>query len=559
MSIHEGLPPRDPGEAVALDLEILRAKPRQIHRPYGEFGLLTLSTGKDTWIIREAAQVEKALSHIRRARWVFHNASFDVRHLRRWAEVTPRQADHFWDTFLVEKILYGGWYGSFRLADLSRRHLGRLLEKETRKEFATASSMTPEMVRYALQDAPATLEIYKRQKKLMQADPLSLKVWEQIDAPAFWATLDFQGIYLDQKRLLALADAWQAEADELKFKLRFNPGSPKQVLQVLRRAGIPVPDTEEKTLLSYRESPLVAQVLKYREVSKRASTYGRNLLDFVEEDGRIYSEFHTIGAETGRTSCSDPNLQNQIKTDEYRACYRAARGSRMIKADYGSQEMRLSAQLSGDPELRRAFEIGEDIYTYVIRRVRNNSSIQRTDEKARRLGKDLALGLDYGLSEYGLSKNAGISLLAARSLISEYFHKFPDMKRYLDNLWGRAQVDLYVRTPGGRKVWINPYSHQARNNAYNAPMQGGGADMIKLALSRLHAQKKNREDFPIIGPIHDEILAEAPTRQARSLAGKITEAMLWAYQNLCPDVSTRGAVQVQVGPSWANHEERRKK
>ena len=231
MNIQQTLPPTIRYGTVALDLEIYRMNPRQLHRPSGEFACLSISDGENVWMIERAAQVEKALHRIRGCRWVFHNADFDLRHLRRWAEVPVRAVEMFWDTFLVEKLLWGGWYNSFGLRDLGRRYLNLYLSKESRDEFPKATEMTPDMRTYAARDPYVTWQIYQKQRPLLEGDAGSKYVWENIDGPALWAFIAFRGITLNVNKWRALAQKWENISQEIAAKYSgTNLNAPGQVV-----------------------------------------------------------------------------------------------------------------------------------------------------------------------------------------------------------------------------------------------------------------------------------------------------------------------------------------
>jgi DNA polymerase-1 len=559
MKIVEGLPPRQHYGSVALDLEIFNGNRLQLHRPYGDFACLGISDGKTVWLITRAADVEKALQRVSRARWYVHNGSFDLRHLRRWADIPVRSGEAFRDTFLVERLLWGGYYDHASLADVARRYLRVRLEKDTREEFIRNKNglLTEDMKAYAAKDPYVTWKIGQIQDKLLSEDGLSEKVWNEIDGPFLWASLVFKGIHLDKKRWLRQARDYEEKAIAIQAKYECNLNAPAQVRAMLKENGVSVPNTQENTLLPFADHPIVKELLEYREAAKRAGTYGDNVLSYLEKDNRIYCEFITIGAETGRTACRDLNLQNQPKEEGYRACYIAVPGNRMVIADYGSQEMRIAAQFAAllgfmDSGLLKAFEQGEDVYTYVIRKVRNNPNIQKSNKSERALGKSLGLGLNYGLTAYGLAQRVpGMTEPQAAQIVQEYFLHFPEMRAYINEANREGQEFGFVRTLAGRRVWVNPYSHQASNNRVNSKIQGSGADQIKLAIAKLHAQYGDH-DFPVIGPIHDEILAETSERKVEKLARDVNQAMLDAFVSLCPDVSTKGLVDLSIGKSWAD-------
>lgn len=551
MKIVEGLPPKTT-QPVAIDLEIFGANSRQLHRPAGTLALMSISNGETTWLLEKASQVEMALERLANAPLIFHNASFDVRHLRRWGYVPPRSAHLFRDTLLLERILFGGWYDEFDLAALARRYLQQVMSKEVRKKFEGGEIVTQDMKDYAALDAYTTWHIHNEQMKHpLMAD--AWKVWERIDAPAFWATLDFRGFKIDRKRWLALAEANQTKAEEIASTLGFNPGSPVQVKAALLKRRIRVENTRELSLQEFADDPVVQQILAYREAAKRASTYGSSFIkDFVEEDDRVYSEYVTVKAETGRMASSGPNMQNQPREATYRSCFIVDAKNSLLIADYSQQEPRIAAALSGDVELLRAFESGEDVHLTAARAIYHDPDMKKDDPR-RKIAKSLNLGLTYGLTASGLSTRTGLPLDECEKLVKNYFHRFAGLKRWIDGSRKEASRLGYVSTVSGRKVWMNPYSRQWMNNAINAPIQGSAADVTKLALANLHlAHKKDSDNFPVVGVVHDEIILEVPTKEVKPKSKLLVACMESAFESLVPQVSRRGLVDVSVGKNWAD-------
>lgn len=559
MKVVYDLPPKTRYDSFALDLEIFRARKEQLHRPYGDFASLGISDGKTVWMIEDVRQVEKALARIQGCRWIFHNAGFDLRHLRRWADVPcPKHMDLFWDTMLVERLLYGGWYSSFGLRDLARRRLQLKLDKETRDEYSKAKELTAQMRAYAAKDPWVTHRIFQQQIKELEADQPSVSCWQTVDAPFLWASLDFSGIMLDKVKWKKLADDYQAKADRISDELGFNPNSVPQVKAALAKAGLHPADTEEKTLLLLGDNKLVKAILDYREAAKRAGTYGDNVLAMVEDDGRIYTNIKVIGAETGRTASEGPNIQNQPNEEQYRSCYIAPRGWRFFSADYSKQEPCILAQISRDPVLLELLEQGENIYVEVSSTVyqRQVAELDERGHKSKEYkhGKALFLGLGYGLTAKGLAVQTGLPLNFCETMIQRFFTRMRGIRQYIDRYRALGQEDGYVRTLGGRRIWLNWYSYQAGNNAINGPMQGTGADMIKLSINKLHAnflRGDYGDKFPVIAPIHDEIIADAPAKLAKRVARDIQTAMEASFHHFCPDVRAKHIAEVSIGQSWA--------
>jgi len=231
MKIIQGLPRAvKAGERVGLDVELFKPEEGRLHRPTGMFACLSIAV-KDgpstytTYQIRDASDVGRVLQKLGRATWVLHNGLFDIRQMRRWATVPKRQSI---DTMILERDLFGGWYDSFALDDVTRRWLGQYLDKSVRKQFLVQDELTPAMSKYAALDALTTLRVAEKQLEYAKerGDPLHC-YWE-IDEPAMWAILDMPPIKIDVDGWLKLAERMDMQVKSIKEKLGFNPGSPKQ-------------------------------------------------------------------------------------------------------------------------------------------------------------------------------------------------------------------------------------------------------------------------------------------------------------------------------------------
>ena len=552
MKIVEGIPPKGKYDIVAIDLEVVGAKRNQLHRPYGEFALASIAVGKEVYVIRKLSDLEKALMRVDNAMWVFQNANFDVPHIRRWVDIDDRPIDKFWDTLIVERILYNGYYDDFDLRAMARRYLNIILKKEIRKGFYDeGAAVTNEMVKYGAMDAYATRHIAPLQMMLLDQSPDAKKVWEWIDGPVFWAIQAQKGFKLNLRKWDALADKNAAIALEIKESLGFNPASPKQTLNALRENGIHVASTGAEILVHYRESKLVQKILEFRKAQKLTTTYGKNFHDVVEKDGRVYTDISVNKAITGRTASSGPNLQNQPHDPEFRACYEADKGNVIVKVDFSSQEPRISAILSQDKGLLDIFSTGKDLYLTVARAIYKDPNLKFTskDDPLRRRAKAVTLGTNYGLQPEGLAEREEIELIEATILIDSYLRAFSGLSSWMKQTQILAAKNEYVKTPGGRTVHINPYMRNWANVAINAPIQGGGADQIKRAMIRIY-EKTGRRKFPIIAPIHDELIGECSRKEGPATKNLISKCMIDAFVDIVGN-QIPCEVEAIIGKNWA--------
>lgn len=552
MQIKLGIPPKINGGTVALDLEIFRANTRQLHRPSGEFACLSICDGQTVWVIDKSADVEKSLQNVTSSRWVMHNAAFDIPYLRQWADIPPRPAELFWDSFLIERILWNGFFDDFGLDDLARRYLNLRLPKEERKSFYEGSELSDSMIRYAAADAWVTRQIHDWQVDAILLDPQLWSVWTDIDAPAFWAVQDFKGLRLDIEKWTHLAERAEAKASEIRERLGFNPGSPIQVKRELAKLGIKLESTAEQFLIPYKDNKIVSAILEYREATKLAGTYGLNMLDYVEADGRIHSGYVVTGAVTGRMASHDPNAQNVPRSHEYRACFIAEDGNDLIIADVAAQEPKIGAEVTMDPMMLQTFERGLDIHWEMAKDVFHLPKDMKPDKDLRRRAKIILLGMMYGLTKFGLAKQLNCSVEDAESHIESFFASHPRFRMWIPRQRDQVYKDGLVRTLSGRRQAINPNNWQWQNHALNTVVQGTAADEIKLALGWLHL--RYGKDLPVDAVVHDEIIAECPTRLTPGIRLDIIRAFSFAAQRLTPHVTTKGLVDVHIGKCWADKE-----
>ncbi len=546
---------------VSIDTEMFHMDKDKLHRPTtGQLASVQICPdGQNVYIITEEKAVGEALRRIDASTWVFHNAAFDLTQLRRYAPIPPRDKLH--DTLIFDRILWSGYYDSWGLRDLARRYFSIYLDKEVREEFIDADTMNDEMLHYAAMDALVTWHLVPKQ--LQAATREDLHVWNWIDRPAIFAFIDFKGFPFDAEGWGEVARQHQAQADELEAHFDFNPRSPAQVLKALREIGLNrLTSTAEDMLLPYKDVALVQNILAYRAHHKAASTYGTNIIDrYLEADGCIYPAVHTIGAETGRTSCANPNLQNIPNTPEYRSKFIAGKGEVILDADVAAQEPRITLYHSQDKNLRAAIENPDvDVHTAVGRIMFDMPTMEKA-HPLRKKAKALNLGLTYGLTAAGLMKKVNeeaateqdkLSKEEAQDLVDLYFRKFPGVGNYIDEQRRFGSKSGYVQTASGRKLWLNLYSWGWQNNAINHPAQGGGADAIKRAIVRIHQDCLAKNvDYPIIVPVHDEIVERVPNDPdaIKFYSEQLEECVLGESEYIYEGVPFE--LEISHGESWA--------
>jgi len=303
-----------------------------------------------------------------------------------------------------------------------------------------------------------------------------------------------------------------------------------QVLKVLKELGLLVKDTNSDSLKPLiNKHRIVPVLLEYRKQSKLVSTYGSEKWDeyINQETGRIYPRWWQIRAVTGRMSCSGPNMQNLPRDEAYRACFKAPKGRILIKGDYDQIELRIAAELSGDNEMIRTYQAGEkdgrDLHKRTAAHIGRKESLKDVTEDERQRAKVLNFGLIYGMGSQRLAMQARnqykveLTETEAEQFKVEFFRLYSGLKTWQQRHWTEASRIGETRTIAGRQCLFP--DEPRYTESLNWPIQGTGADGIKLALAYLW-ENPGPEGAIVVSVIHDEIIIEAP-------ADKADEAKLW--------------------------------
>lgn len=560
MQINEYLPPSFPDNTyVSLDLELANANEKILHRPTsGKFACLSVCADPGTvYLIKDVDLIPFVLKNLENCIWIFQNAKFDITHLRRWATIPPRAK--LWDTMLIEQIMWNGYYSSFALDDLARRYLDLELDKSLQTMWGDIdlTNIPEDYLNYAATDASVTLRICEKQRKIIKKS--QFKLWKEVELPVLWAVMDFKGFCIDVDKWIALAEKNKQLADEIDATLPFNPRSYKVVRSYLSEHGWDgLPSTGEAVLEEWMErkpgveaAELANKILDSRRFSKYASTYGMSWVqDHLEcEDGcnMVYGDYHTIGAETGRFSCSNPSMQNVPARDtkDFRECFIARPNHKLIIGDYSQQEIGIAAYVSGDKVMKDIFNSGQDTYI-AMAKLMYNIEITKEDPLRSRM-KTVFLGTNYGMSAYGLARKEHITEEEAEDVLKRFAKKFPKMVS-----WMHMQMNKKVKTETmiGRMAWLNPYSGQRERNALNNPIQGTASDMMKMSLVDLRDFLE--DSFPVVAVIHDEIILDVHEDVANVIAESLKNVMEHAANTMLPGMNFRATVS--IGQNWADKE-----
>ena len=346
----------------------------------------------------------------------------------------------------------------------------------------------------------------------------------------------------------------------------FNIGSPKQLQTILfEKLGLPA---EKKTKTGYSTDAetlaalapaheIITKILEYRELTKLKSTYVDALPRLINpRTGRVHTSLNQAITATGRLSSSEPNLQNiPIKTEigrRIRKAFVASPGNMLVAADYSQIELRILAHVSGDPELVRAFSNEEDIHTKTATKLFGVPANEVTPEM-RRQAKTVNFAVIYGMSDYGLSRELNIPTAVARRYIESYFEEYPGARVYAAETLSRARLSGYVESLLGRRRYIpelnspnRNYREFAERAAVNMPIQGTAADIVKIAMIRVHERLKNAGlRAQLVLQVHDELVFDVPEAEVTRAVPIVKQAMEGAF-----DLKTPLKVDVKAGRDW---------
>ena len=445
--------------------------------------------------------------------------------------------------------------GSCSLASMAERYLGH----------ATGADPAGE--------ADAVLEIFHKLRPEVEAAGLA-DVYGRIDLPLIrvLAEMESTGITVDPAQLRVLSGRMEAEMARLGGEVyelagkSFNINSPQQLGKVLfedLKLPAPVKYGKGKTISTAAdvledlavEYPIASKVLEYRQLAKLKGTYVDALPSLIDPfSGRLHTTFNQTGAATGRLSSSNPNLQNiPIRTElgrEIRAAFVPRPGWKLIIADYSQIELRLLAHMSRDPVLVEAFRNGEDIHTRTAAEVFGIPPLMITPEQ-RRNAKAVNFGIVYGQTPFGLAATLGIERKEAELYIRAYFERYAGVRRFIDSTIAEVRRSGVALNMFGRKRPIPDMQSKnanARNfaerTAVNTPLQGTAADLIKLAMIRIHEHLRGMQTKMLL-QVHDELVFEAPPEEVQAVRAMVKSEMESVERLDVPLV-----VDVGVGDNW---------
>ena len=446
------------------------------------------------------------------------------------------------------------------------------LQGESRAELALGDWAAPGVAARAVRQVGAL-----RQRLAQELEELELgKLFRELEMPLIPVLVEMEraGVAIDVSALQALSARLGQRVGELErdiFALageEFTIGSPKQLRQILfEKLKLP-PDKSKRTKTGYStdadvlaglsEHEIVARILEYREVTKLKSTYVDALPRLIDpETGRLHTSLNQAVTATGRLSSSDPNLQNipirtELGSEIRRAFIPGREGHLLLSADYSQIELRILAHITEDQNLIEIFRRDEDLHHAAAMEIFGVGHGQVTPQM-RAFAKMVNFGIPYGISEFRLAREMGISMEEASRYVSRYFGRFPKVRAYVESMPQQAREAGYVRTLFGRRRPLPELRARApalraaaERMAINTPMQGTAADIIKLAMLRVHGElPRQRLTGRMILQVHDELLLEVPEAELAQTARLVTRCMSGAYELRVPL-----KVDTKAGPNW---------
>jgi len=511
------------------------------------------------------------------AKWA-HNAIYDLVVLRRHGLEVRGLA---FDTMIAAYLLDPGGRG-FGLKNLAWRKLG--VEMTSISELIgkgrDQKTMAQVPIAAAASYAVADVEATERLARLLEAELKENQLWDlfvQVEIPLVevLVAMEMAGVALDIEHLKQMSRELYLRITALEGEIYemaghpFNVSSTQQLGTVLfEELGLPA---KVRTKTGYSTSagvleelrgmhPLIELVLEHRQLSKLKSTYLDALPLLVNRrTGRVHTSYNQTGTVTGRISSSDPNLQNiPIRTEigrKVRRAFIAEEGCLLLSADYSQVELRIMAHISQDAGLLSAFERGEDIHASTAATVMDVPLSQVTPEM-RRIAKSINFGLSYGMGAYGLAQRTGLSREEAAEFIANYFARYPQVGEYVEETKRMAREKGYVSTLLGRRRYFPELRSTSRAHgrveraaermAINMPIQGSAADILKIAMIRLHGalQEKGLASRLTL-QVHDELVLEVPERELKTVAPLVRSVMEGAYGLRAPL-----KVDIKVGKNW---------
>ena len=510
------------------------------------------------------------------------NIKYDLNVLARHGVAVSPIDDTMIISFDLDAGRSEGGVGGHGMDELSERHLGHtpLSFKDVcgtgKKAIPFGEVPLDRATQYAAEDADVTWRLHRHLKPRLTIEH-SARIYERVDRPLIpvVAQMERHGIKVDRARLAKLSEEFATETARLEAQIHemagepFTVGSPKQLGEILfdklghkggRKGKSGQYSTDQAVLerLSGDGAEIADKVLEWRQLTKLKSTYTDALQQAINPDtGRVHTSYSLVGAQTGRLSSTDPNLQNiPIRTPigrQIREAFVPEDGNVLLAADYSQIELRLAAHMADVPELREAFAQGEDIHSRTAREMYGEA-----DRDTRARAKTINFAILYGISRWGLASRLKIEPDEAQELIDTYFKRFPGIQAYIHETLEKVRACGYSETLFGRKTWFprigskNQAERQGSERAaINAPIQGTSADIIKRAMARMMPalESAGLGHVRMLLQVHDELVFELPEGDAAAAAPVIERVMAEAALPAV-HLSVPLGIEIGTGKSW---------
>ena len=490
------------------------------------------------------------------------------------------------DTMLMSYVLDAG-KNRHNMDTLSEIHLGHktISYKEivgTGKKEIKFSDVEISLAKdYASEDADITYRLYRLFLKNLKSEKL-IHIYEIFEKPLIkiLAFMEIEGIKLDIKFLKILSSKFEKKIKTLEteiFKIskkQFNIASTKQLGEIMynelkiaslkkTKKGSFATGANVLEDLAFKGHKLPKLILEWRQATKLKNTYTDSLQEHINpRTQRVHTSFLLAATTTGRLASSDPNLQNiPIKSEEgrdIRKAFISEKNKNLISADYNQIEMRILSDLADVKELKKAFKNNEDIHALTASQV-FNKDINKISTEMRRKAKAINFGIIYGISQYGLAKQIGVSNNEAEEFLNSYFLKFPEIKEYMSSTIKFCRKSGYVNNIFGRKthiVGINDRNFNTRNfqerAAINAPIQGSASEIMRLAMIRINKKFSETKDnkSKILLQIHDELIFEVSEKEISKISKIIKQEMMSVQQSELHTFSIPLLVDINYAKNW---------
>lgn len=538
---------------------------------FSEEDIYFIKTGKEI----TSDYLNKQLEALDANTWISPDLKKNL-HLMKAGGFTPDERKKYFD-MTVAAYLLNPLLGDYPYDGVAKDYLSIMLS--SKKDYLgklTCEQMIKEDEKKVVDYACYEAYIAWKSKEILESNLKEkgmYELYENIEMPLVFVLYDMEkeGIRADGDKLKEYSRELAVSINKIEKRIyeeageEFNINSPKQLGVVLfEKLQLP---NEKKTKTGYSTSaevldklapdhPIVADVLEYRQLSKLKSTYADGLINFIEQDGKIHTTFNQTITATGRLSSTDPNLQNipiRIELGKLiRKVFLPEEGHLFVDSDYSQIELRVLAHLSDDEKLIAAFKNGQDIHRSTASLVFDTPFDEVTDIQ-RRNAKAVNFGIVYGISAFGLANDLNIGRKEAQAYIDSYFEKYPKIKAFLDKTVSEAKEKGYIKTMFGR---IRPIPELSSSNfmqrqfgeraAMNSPIQGTAADIIKIAMIRVHDRllKENLKSKLIL-QVHDELLIETAEDEKEYVIELLEEEM-----HKAADLKVSMEVGTECGYDW---------